>query len=443
MKRDLLIDLVEWKNSEYRKPMLLRGARQTGKTWLLKEFGRLQYKYLVYCNFEEDPLLDTFFESSLHPEDILQKISVFKKTEIHPKDSFIIFDEIQLSKNALTSLKYFSEETPEYHIAAAGSLLGLKVSRPASFPVGKVDILDIHPMCFGEFLSALGEQPLRDFLASIASIEPIPLPFHEKLVELLKTFYIVGGMPEAVARYVGTRSFAEVRTVLENILALYKLDFAKHAPKEDIPRLSIIWDSIPAHLSRENKKFIFSALASTARSRSFESALQWLSDAGLIHRAYALDHVEMPIAGFAERNIFKVYALDTGLLAAQAKIPVDLFVRGNELFHTFHGAFVENFVAQHLVNSRISPDSTLHYWKSESRKAEVDFLIQSGNEILPLEVKAGINPKSKSLQSYNERYKPKALLRTTLLNLMKNGPYINIPLYAIGNLGPMVKSLVL
>jgi uncharacterized protein len=248
-------------------------------------------------------------------------------------------------------------------------------------------------------------------------------------------------MPEAVARYAETGSLAQARQVLENILALYRLDFAKHAPKEDIAKLSIIWDSIPAHLSRENKKFIFSSLAHSARSRTFETALEWLADAGLIHRAYAIDNVELPLAGFKQSNNFKVYSLDTGLLAAQANLPMDIFVKGDELFKTYHGAFVENFVAQHLISCRIVPIGNLFFWKSESRKAEVDFIVQSRSRVFPFEVKAGINPKSKSLQSYYERYKPAALLRATLLNMMRNGTFVNIPLYAISNLESIMKSL--
>ena len=264
MQRDLIKDLIAWKNSKFRKPLLLRGARQTGKTWLLKEFGRLHYKQCVYCNFEEDPLFDTFFNESLRPDEIVRKLSIYTKTDIHAEGTFIVFDEIQLSRNALTALKYFHEETPQYHIAAAGSLIGLKVSRPVSYPVGKVALLDVHPMNFTEFLSALGETSLNDSLVSTTKIEPFPQAFHEKLISLLRTYYIVGGMPEAVARYAETGSLAQARQVLENILTLYRLDFAKHAPKDDIAKLSIIWDSIPAHLSLENKKFIFSSLARSA-----------------------------------------------------------------------------------------------------------------------------------------------------------------------------------
>jgi predicted AAA+ superfamily ATPase len=441
MERDIFSGFISWKNSAYRKPMLLRGARQTGKTWALKEFGRREYKQLIYCNFEEDPTLEDFFSGSLNPQGIIEKLAIFKNTKIIPEDTLIVFDEIQLSNNALNALKYFCEEAPQYHVAAAGSLLGIRISRPKSFPVGKITILDIYPLSFLEFLTALGEKSLRDLLMTINAIEPISLPFHNRLIDILRAYYIIGGMPEAVARYVQTRSPHEVRQVQNDILSLYTLDFAKHAPKEDITKLSLIWDSIPLHLSRENKKFIFSALSASSRAREYESALQWLHDAGLIYRAFEVSHVEQPIAGFAQRGIFKVYTLDTGLLAAQAKIPVDIFVRGDELFKTYHGAFVENYVAQQLISCRIDENAALYYWKSESRKAEVDFLLQLQGTIFPLEVKAGINPKSKSLATYNDRYKPLSLLRTTLLNLMRNGAYINIPLYAIFCLERVVSGI--
>jgi uncharacterized protein len=427
MQRDMYQKLIEWKSLKDHKPLLMQGARQTGKTYILKEFGIKEYKNLVYCNFEEEPQLSEFFTRDLRPDRILEFLSLYKKVPIEPETSLLFFDEIQFSNNALNSLKYFHEEASQYDIVAAGSLLGVKLSVPKSFPVGKVTMLSLFPMTFPEFLSAIGETRYRSLLEGLTVPEPLPVPIHEELVGLLKSYYFVGGMPEAVALYAETRSFERVRAVQNDILKEYVLDFAKHTPANDIPKLSILWDSIPAHLARENKKFIFSAISKSARGREYENALRWLSDAGLIHIAYAVESAQQPIAGFAERNTFKVYMLDVGLLACLGRIAPDTLIKGNEMFTTYHGAFVENYMAQQLV----SLGRPLYYWKKKGNGAEIDFLYEHGASIVPLEVKAGINPKSKSLQTYNARYKPKVLLRSSLLNLKKDGHILNVPLYAV------------
>lgn len=432
MKRDIYRALNEWRNRLNRKPLLLRGARQTGKTWLLKEFGRKEFKQFVYCNFEEEPLLEEIFRNSLKPSDILPKLSIHAHTEIRPEETLLILDEVQLSNNALNSLKYFCEEIPELHVAAAGSLIGLRLSKPRSFPVGKVTLVDVFPMTFLEFLDAVGESQLRAMLESLPSLENISEIFHVKLTNLLKLYYVVGGMPEALDTYARERSLERVRVAQRNILNTYALDFAKHAPKEDVPRLGIVWDSIPAYLAKENKKFIFSGLGKGARAREYESSLKWLDDANLIHRSYAVESVQQPLAGSVDRSAFKVFSLDVGLLAAQARIPVETVLTGNDLFNTYRGAFVENYVAQQLTALMSGENGELHYWRSESRKAEVDFLVTLHGHILPLEAKAGVNPKSKSLGVYRERFNPKLSLRTTLLNLKQQDALVNIPLYAIG-----------
>lgn len=440
MKRDVYKILTEWRNALVRKPLLLKGARQTGKTWLLKEFGRQEFRQTVYCNFEEEPRLEDLFKNSLKPSDIIPKLSIYANTDIRPGETLLILDEIQLSNNAINSLKYFCEELPELHVAAAGSLIGIKLSKPRSFPVGKVTLIDIFPMSFLEFLDAVGESRLRSMLESLASLDNIPELFHAKLTDLLKVYYVVGGMPEALDTYVREQALERVRTVQRNILNTYALDFAKHAPKEDVPRLALVWDSVPTYLAKENKKFIFSGLAKGARAREYESALQWLSDAGLIHRSYAVEHVQVPISGSADRSAFKVFSLDVGLLAAQARIPVEAVVHGDELFNTYSGAFVENYVAQQLTSMMEGEGGALYYWRSESRKAEVDFLVSPGGTVLPLEAKAGVNPKSKSLGVYNKHFSPKLSLRTTLLNLKQQDTLVNIPLYAIGLLPRIVRN---
>ena len=432
MNRDIYKALNEWRKAIIRKPLLLEGARQTGKTWLLKEFGRKEFKQIVYCNFEEEPLLEEIFRNSLKPSDIIPKLSIHTHTDIRPGKTLLILDEVQLSNSALNSLKYFCEEMPELHVAAAGSLLGLRLSKPRSFPVGKVTLMDVFPMTFLEFLDAVDESQLRAMLESLSALESLPELFHVKLTDLLKVYYVVGGMPEALDTYVRERSLERVRVVQRNILNTYALDFTKHAPKEDVPRLGIVWNSIPAYLAKENKKFIFSCLANGARAREYESSLQWLADANLIHRSYAVESVQQPLTGSADRSAFKVFSLDVGLLAAQARIPVETVVKGDDLFNTYRGAFVENYVAQQLTALMSDENGELHYWRSESRKAEVDFLVTLHGQILPLEAKAGVNPKSKSLGVYRERFKPKLSLRTTLLNLKQQDTLVNIPLYAIG-----------
>jgi hypothetical protein len=431
MQRDLYNNFIAWKNSEKRKPLLLKGARQTGKTYVLKEFGKKEYKNLVYCNFEEDPELEGFFNGSLAPQKILAALSLYKKTDIHPKRDLIFFDEIQRSNNALNSLKYFNEEAPEYHVVAAGSLLGVKLSSPKSFPVGKVSIFTLYPMTFSEFLDAIGESRYRKYLETLETLDPLPLPFHNELIGHLKSYYFTGGMPEAVERFSKRGAFDEIRSIQNDIMESYLLDFAKHAPTADIPKLSLIWDSIPAHLARENKKFIFSALSKSARARDYENALRWLQDSGLVLPAHAVEKVQQPLAGFTDRNAFKIYMLDVGLLGAKARVSAQTLAVGDELFTTYHGAFVENFVAQQLIALQAGE---LCYWKSASHNAEVDFLYEEPPLIFPLEVKAGVNPKSKSLISYKNRFNPRFSIRTTLLNLKMDGSILNVPLYAINNL---------
>jgi predicted AAA+ superfamily ATPase len=434
MKRDVYTELVDWKRSSRRKPLLLRGARQTGKTFILKEFGEREYENIAYFNFEEDPRLKDLFAGSLKPEKLIEKMSLYLKRTIHPASDLIVLDEIQTSNEALNSLKYFQEEANDYHIAAAGSLLGVKLSTPMSFPVGKVNFIDLRPMSFLEFLDAMGESRYRDLIAGTETPEPFPMPFHEDLIELLRQYYFVGGMPEAVRDYAEKRNVTDVRAIQREILDSYALDFAKHAPVHDIPKLSHIWDSIPFQLARENRKFLFSALKKSARARDYESAILWLEDAGLILRCFMVSTPGQPLKGRADRSCFKVYALDVGLLGAMANISADMLTQGHRFFDEYKGAFTENYVAQQL---RSLSGEELYYWKSDGGMAEVDFLCQTHGEILPLEVKSGVNPRSKSLRSYDDKFHPRQLVRTTLLNLRRDGQIVNIPLYAVSCLSRM------
>ena len=438
MKRDIYQNLLAWKSSGRRKPLLLKGARQTGKTYILKEFGKNEYKNVFYFNFEEEAALEDIFNRNMEPGRIIEQLSTYRKGEIVPGRDLIIFDEIQASNNALNSLKYFHEKANEYHIAAAGSLLGVKLSTPKSFPVGQVNFLELYPMTFFEFLDALGENRYRKLLEEISEIEPVPRVFHEELIDILRKYYFVGGMPEAVEYYIKSKDLPEVRAIHREIIDSYVLDFAKHAPPSDVPKITLIWDSIPAQLAKENRKFIFSAIKKSARARDYENALGWLEDSGLILRAFSVSKGMHPLKGYKNPGNFKIYLLDVGLLGAMANIPIEVLAQANKLFDVYRGAFVENFVAQHLVSSL---GMELYYWKSEGKMAELDFLCALGGNIYPLEVKAGINPKSKSLISYDRQFRSSVLLRTTLLNLKYDGKICNIPLYGISCL-PGIIGLV-
>ena len=428
MKRDIYAKLIEWKTSKRRKPLLLSGARQTGKTYILKEFGANEYEKTHYFNFEEDPYLSSFFERNLEPGRIISDLSIYCKYEIRPRLDLIIFDEIQVSNKALNSLKYFQESANNFHIAAAGSLLGVKLSSPGSFPVGKVNFLKMYPLTFLEFLDAVGESKYRQLLENLVNIEPLPEAFHEDIITLLRRYYFIGGMPEAVKQYVETQHIEQIREIQLEIINSYVLDFVKHAPASDVPKLSSIWDSIPKHLARENKKFVFSAIRKGARAREYENALIWLEDAGLIYRTTVVEKGKIPLKQFENTNSFKVYSLDIGLLGAMVRILPDIIVQGNRLFDDYKGAFVENYVAQQLTSAI---EQRIYYWSRKDAKAEVDFICEINGRIYPIEVKSGINPRSKSLKSYDGQFSPVFLIRTTLLNFKHDGKTINIPLYAI------------
>lgn len=413
----------------------MQGARQTGKTFILNTFGRDEYENVMYCNFEEDPGLDQFFKRDLDPERIIKELSIYYDVEIRPGSDLMIFDEIQASNRALNALKYFAEKRKDIHIAAAGSLLGVKLSSPGSFPVGKVNFLHLFPMSFMEFLDGIGESRYRQLLENLSGPIPLSEAFHVHLVDLLRQYYFVGGMPEPVSHFAETANGREVREIQEDIIKSYIMDFAKHAPASDIPKLTLLWDSIPRHLARENKKFIFGAVKKSARAREYENALKWLEDAGLIYRATAIESAKSPLLHYEDRACFKIYALDVGLLGAMSRSPVELLSLGDRIFNEYDGAFVENFAAQQLIAHFGQP---VHYWRSKGGKAELDFLCEFSGRIYPLEVKSGVNPRSKSLSSYDMQFSPPVLVRATLLNLKKDGNILNLPLYALSLLAGMV-----
>lgn len=427
MKRDIYNKLLEWKKDPNRQPLLLQGARQVGKTYLLKEFGQKTYKQCCYINFEETPGCKAFFEADLKPQRIVRDLGIYLEMKIDPASTLIIFDEIQECPNALTSLKYFCEHAPEYHMVAAGSLLGVKLSRARGFPVGKVHFIHLYPMSFFEFLDAVNRPMLRTMLEKIKTIEPIAEPHHLQLLELLKIYFFVGGMPKPVLRYVETGDFGLVRETQEDILNAYVQDFAKHAPPSLVMRISQVWSSIPIHLGKENKRFIFSALKKSARARDYEEALQWLLDAELIYRVASITAPRLPLVSYGDHEAFKVYLLDVGLLGAMCRLPARVIVEGDQLFMEFKGSLTENYVAQGL---KAAHGGVLHYWTSE-REAEVDFLLEYDGEIFPLEVKSGTSTKKKSLLVYYEKYHPLVMSRASLMNLKRDGNVCNYPLYLI------------
>ncbi len=428
MERALYSALSGWKESPRRKPLLLRGARQTGKTWLLKRFGEEEYDHVIYCNFEEDPGLDTFFQRDLDPQRIVAELSIYRGHSIRPGRDLMVFDEIQTSNAALTSLKYFQEQAADYHVAAAGSLLGIQTSRPGSFPVGKVNFLDLHPLSFLEFLSAMGKPHYAALLARQAAPSPLPAAIHDDLVALLRTYTFTGGMPEVVSLFADTGNPQAAREVQQEIIDSYVLDFAKHAPTTDIPKLRLIWEAIPRHLAKENRKFLFSIVKKGARAREYENALRWLRDAGLITLCHAVSSSRMPLQHYADRSCFKVYGLDVGLLGAMARTPPELVVDGERLFTEFRGAMIESLVAQQLI---ALDHPNLFYWRSSGGTAELDFLCEIGGRVVPIEVKAGLSRRSQSLRSYDRQFAPDIMARANLLNLKQDGKICNIPLYAI------------
>lgn len=425
IKRDVLHRLLAWKSSTTRKPLILKGARQVGKTWLLKYFGEKEFKNYAYFNFEEQPELKQFFATTKDVQRIIQNLTLVHGKAIEPLHTLIIFDEIQESNEALNSLKYFYENAPEYYIVAAGSLLGITFSRGFSFPVGKIDLLNIYPLSFMEFLSAT-EPDLLSYIESIQTVsEPVPDIFFNRLLDQFKKFFISGGMPEAVTALVERQDIALTQMVLKNILDAYFLDFSKHADNKIIPKLGYVWSSIPSQLARENKKFLFQTVKPGARAREYEDAVLWLCQAGLLYKIFRNSKPGLPLSAYDDVAAFKLYLFDVGLLRRLALLDPIAVKEGNRLFVEFKGALSENYILQSLVKQF---ETLPRYWTSAG-KAEVDFLIQNENEIIPIEVKSDENIRGKSLAFYNKIYKPTMRIRYSLKNLAFNDGLLNIPLF--------------
>ena len=429
MERFLISELEKWKHKKNRKPMVLMGARQVGKTWLMKTFGERNYKKVAYISFYNNQAMKNIFESDYDIKRIFPYLNIEVGFSITPEDTLIIFDEIQNAPKAFESLKYFYEEAPEYHIIVAGSLLGVALHQGVSYPVGKVDLLNLYPLSFREFLYAMDEKSLADAL--ITKDYNLINNFSEKYIYHLKNYYFVGGMPEVVDSFRQNHDYNEVRNIQKNILSQYKGDFGKHASANEITKINMVWDSIPMQLAKENKKFFFGKIKEGARSSEFEIAIQWLTDSGLVHKVNRVTEPKLPLSAYKNFSIYKLFILDIGLLCAMSELDAKTILDENNLFVEFKGALTEQYVLQQLI---CDTNYTPYYFGTDKATFEQDFLIQKENEIIPIEVKASTNVRSQSLKTFSEKYKPKLSVRFSLLPYCDQTWMINIPLFAVLNL---------
>lgn len=438
MQRTQFQALIQWKNSSDRKPLIVEGARQVGKTYLIKQFAKETYSDSIYCNFEEDPALSTLFEGKLSADYLIEQLSFYMNKKITAQNTLIIFDEIQASPRALTSLKYFNENANEYHIIAAGSLLGVSIGQRSAFPVGKVNFLDLYPLNFIEYLYAIGENMLGNLMEEKSDFSSLPEGIHEKLLHHFRIFLFIGGMPEAVANYQNNQDIQKVREVQNNIQNAYSNDFSKYATPDESLKISQIWQSIPSQLAKENKKFKFNDIKMNSRYARYELAIEWLRKAGLIYLAHETTCATPPLDAYIHSNAFKLYYLDTGLLGARLNSQPQLITQKDSLYTEFKGALIENYCAK-----EIKPffGEHLYYWRS-GNQAEIDFIIEHSGEIFPLEVKSGLSKHKKSLSSFQEKYHSRMAIRFSPRNFDQQGSFINLPLYAAGILKNFLKNRV-
>lgn len=422
-------ELKFWKNKSGRKPLIIRGARQVGKTWLMKEFGKNEYDQTAYVNFENSKLLKTLFVDNFDIQRIITALQIETGIQVNPENTLIIFDEIQEAEGAITSLKYFCENAPQYHIIAAGSLLGVALHKHTSFPVGKVEFLNLNPLNFNEFMMAVDQQLLLDLLKS--RDWTLIKSFKEKFTQLLRQYYYIGGMPEAILSFRMQNDFKEVREIQKRILSAYEHDFSKHAPNEIVPRIRMLWNSIPSQLAKENRKFIYGSVKQGSRAKDYELAISWLTDCGLVHKICRVSKPAIPLKAYEDVSAFKLFIVDIGLLGAMGDIDVRTLIEGNVIFEEFKGALTEQYVLQQLTTI---PDLVIYYWSAERSTAEIDFLVQYSGEAIPIEVKAEENLQAKSLKSFCQKYSPKTAIRTSMSDYRKEDWLTNLPLYAISEL---------
>ena len=429
MERTAMEALVKWNGKKNRKPLILKGARQVGKTWLMKEFGKRYFKYTAYVNFDNNERMRDVFESDYNIDRILMAVNIETGVKIVPGETLIIFDEIQETPKAIASLKYFCEEAPEYAVIAAGSLLGVAIHKGVSFPVGKVDTIQLNPLNFREFLAAVGEEGLARLIEQ--KEYDLMSAFREKYIDWLKKYYYIGGMPEVVSSFAEEKDFGEVRYLQKQIIEMYENDFSKHTTEQELPRIRMVCNSVPMQLAKENKKFLFGKIKEGARSKDFEIAIEWLQDCGLITKVYRVNKPAMPLKAYIEFSAFKLYLLDVGLLSAMSDLDARTILEGNRIFTEFKGALTEQYVLQQLI---ADTEYVPYYFTETKSKGEIDFMIQKGMDIIPVEVKAEENLRAKSLKCFCEKYEPREAIRTSMSDYKQQDWLTNIPLWAIAAL---------
>ena len=426
MYRIAIEKLKKWKQSKHRKPLIIEGDRQVGKTWLMKEFGRQEYQDTIYINFDSNSRMAELFAADLDVERLIMGLELHIGHKIDSDKSLLIFDEVQEVPRALASLKYFYENAPQYHIICAGSLLGIALHQGTSFPVGKVDFLKLYPLSFKEFLMAIDKERFAELLDS-QDFQMIT-SFKQMYIEALKQYYFVGGMPEAVQSFAEDRDFNEVHEIQKRILAAYEQDFSKHAPNEIVPRLRMLWNSIPSQLAKENKKFIYGLIREGARAKDYETAIMWLCDCGLVHKVSRVNTVGLPLRAYEDLKAFKLFVVDVGLLGCMAGLRPRTLLDGNDLFVEFKGALTEQYVCQQL---KTIEDLDIYYYTNDRGSCEVDFIVDTGEGIVPVEVKAEVNLRAKSLKTYREKFSPEVSIRTSMADYKKEEGLVNLPLYGI------------
>lgn len=429
MYRIAIEKLYKWKNSKRRKPLIIEGARQVGKTWLMKEFGEQAYADTVYINFDSNSRMADLFSADLDTDRLIMGLELYAGRKINPENTLLIFDEVQEVPRALASLKYFYENAPQYHIVCAGSLLGIALHQGTLFPVGKVDFLKLYPLSFSEFLMATGNERFAELLKK-QDYEMIT-SFKQTYIDALKHYYFVGGMPEAVQSFAESKDFNEVRAIQKRILAAYEQDFSKHAPNEIVPKIRMLWNSIPSQLARENKKFIYGLVREGGRAREYETAIMWLSDCGLVHKVSRVNAAGIPLKAYEDLKAFKLFIVDVGLLGCMTGLRQRTLLDGDDLFVEFKGALTEQYVCQQL---KTIEDLGIYYYTNDRGSCEIDFVVDTGEQIVPIEVKAETNLRAKSLKTYRERFEPELSVRTSMADYKKEDWLLNLPLYAIENI---------
>lgn len=432
MYRYAIEELKKWKSRKNRKPMILEGARQVGKTWLMKEFGATEFEDIAYINFDSNSQMRELFAGDLAVERIITGLELYVGKKINAEKTLLIFDEVQEVPRALSALKYFCEDAPEYHIVCAGSLLGIALHEGTSFPVGKVEFMKLYPLSFKEFLLATGKE---GFVRALEAHDfGLVTSFKQTYIEALKQYYYIGGMPEVVAAFAENSDFNEVREIQQRILNAYEQDFSKHAPNNIVPKIRMVWNNIPSQLAKENRKFIYGLIREGARAKDFETAIMWLADCGLVYQVYRVTSPGLPLKAYADMKAFKLFLLDVGLLSCMTGLRQKTLLEGGEVFKEFKGALTEQYVMQELAAKK---GIGVYYYTNERSSAEVDFLVDDGEDVIPVEVKAETNLMAKSLKYYTEKYSPRISVRSSMADYREEGSLLNLPLYAISELKEM------